>query len=44
MDEPENISPSVVASADVTEDSASIKMTFGCISSLSETYRFFAYT
>jgi hypothetical protein len=43
-DGPESISPSVVASADVVEDSTSIEMAFDCISSFSETYRFFVYT
>ena len=43
-DEPESISPSVVVSADVVEDSISIEMTFGCVSSLSEIYRFFVFT
>jgi hypothetical protein len=43
MNEPESISPSVVVSADVGEDSTSIEMSLGCISSFTETYRFFVY-
>lgn len=43
-DKPENISLSVEVSVDVVEDSTSTKTTFGCSSSFSETYRFFAYT
>jgi len=42
-DIPEITSPSVEVSVDGVEDSTSTKMTFGWISSLSDTYRFFAY-